>query len=288
MKLKKLAVIMSCSTLALAVSSCSSSKTDADTAKIQDLNTPAQTITANTKAVDTKAVDTKAPSMTTQAQVEVVKPKLAMSTNTSYTVGYQVGSGIAKQNFGLNDDQTIAGFKDAISDTKSKISDANIEKNMNSLKDKMIKQQLDVATENKIKSKEFMAQVAKMDNAIKVNDQAYYQMVKQGNGKKPSAGSTVTIAYKGTTPVIAYNADKSKLNDVKAAKMIGPSFDSSDNATFPLTNLIQCWKDAIPEIPVGSTIILYCAPDAAYGARAPASIRPNQALAFEITVKNFK
>ncbi len=37
--------------------------------------------------------------------------------------------------------------------------------------------------DNKTKSAEFMAEVAKIDNAVKVNDQAYYQVVKQGNGK---------------------------------------------------------------------------------------------------------
>ena len=299
MKLKKIAVIMSCTTLALAVSSCSANKTDADTAKVQELNTTAQTTadTQTTKASTSEATETKvvkatpaetATPTTEQAQTEVVKPKLTMNTNASYTVGYQIGNGIASQGFDLNNDQTIAGFQDAISGTKARLSESKIERNMDSLKDQMMKKQIEMTKDNKTKSAEFMAEVAKMDNAVKVNDQAYYQVVKQGNGKKPNANSTVTIAYKGTTPVAAYEADKSKLNDVKEAKLIGSSFDSSDNATFPLGNLIQCWKDAIPEIPVGSTVVLYCAPDAAYGTRAPASIGPNQALSFEITVKDFK
>ena len=279
MKLKKLATLMSCTTLALAVSSCSASKPDADTTKVQKLNTTAQTTETTPTAESTK---------TATESTEIVRPKLTMNANASYTVGYQVGNGISKQGFDLNDDQTIAGFQDALAGTDARLSQSKIDRNMDSLKDKMMKKQLGTTKDNKVKSEEFMAEVAKMDNIIKVNDQAYYQVVKQGDGQKPNADSTVTIAYKGTTPVTAYDADKSKLNDVKEAKLIGPSFDSSDNATFPLNNLIQCWKDAIPEIPVGSTVVLYCAPDAAYGTRAPASIGPNQALAFEITVKDFK
>ena len=296
MKLKKIAVLMSCTTLALAVSSCSANKTDADTAKIQELNTPAQTTTADTTTqADTETVPTaeviktaESAEASTTEPAEVVRPKLIMSADASYTVGYQVGNGISKQDFNLNDDQTTAGFQDAMDGKDGRLSQSEIDRNMDSLKDKMMKKQLDVTKDNKVKSAEFMAEVAKMDNAIKVNDQAYYQVVKQGDGQKPNADSTVTIAYKGTTPVTAYYADKSKINDVKEARLIGSSFDSSDNATFPLNNLIQCWKDAIPEIPVGSTVILYCAPEAAYGTRAPASIGPNQALAFEITVKDFK
>ncbi len=33
-----------------------------------------------------------------------------MNADASYVVGYQVGSGIARQDFGLYDKQTIAGF----------------------------------------------------------------------------------------------------------------------------------------------------------------------------------
>ena len=287
---------MSCSTLALAVSSCSASKTDADTAKVQELNTPAQTTIKNTQVANpTVQAETTAAAAAPKAQAtvatepaEVVKPKLTMNTDASYTVGYQIGSGIEKQKFDLNEEQTIAGFQDAVAGKDARLSQSKIDRNMDSLKDKLMKKQIDISKDNKVKSEEFMAEVAKMDNTVKVNDQAYYQVVKQGDGKKPNADSTVTIAYKGTTPVIAYDEDKSKLNDVKEAKLIGNSFDSNDNATFPLNNLIQCWKDAIPEIPVGSTVVLYCAPDAAYGTRAPASIGPNQALAFKITVKDFK
>ena len=298
MKLKKIAVLMSCTTLALAVSSCSASKPDADTAKVQELNTPAQTTATQATTADAQATNTNAQTAAestdaaeaapTTEPTEVTRPKLTMDANASYTVGYQVGNGISKQDFDLNNDQTIAGFQDAMAGKDARLSQSKIDRNMDSLKDKMMKKQIDVAKDNKTKSAEFMAEVAKMDNAIKVNDQVYYQVVTQGNGQKPNADSTVTIAYKGTTPVIAYDADKSKLNDVKEAKLIGNSFDSSDNITFPLNNLIQCWKDAIPEIPVGSTVVLYCAPDAAYGTRAPGNIGPNQALAFEITVKDFK
>ncbi|MDE4984594.1 peptidylprolyl isomerase, partial [Francisella tularensis subsp. holarctica] len=74
--------------------------------------------------------------------------------------------------------------------------------------------QLDTANLHKPKSQEFMAQSAKMDNAIKDDDGVYYQMIKQGDGKKPKSDSQVTKADKGTTPVIAYEDDKSKLNQV--------------------------------------------------------------------------
>lgn len=125
-----------------------------------------------------------------------------MGANASYVVGYQVGAGITKQDFGLYDKQTITGFADAINGNKPKISESQIHRNMENLKDILIKKQLDIANLNKTKSQKFMAQIAKMDNAIKVDDGVYYQIIKQGDSKKPNADSQVTIAYKGTTPVI--------------------------------------------------------------------------------------
>ena len=83
MKLKKLAVIMSCTTLALAVSACSANKTAADTTKVQELNaTTAQTTTdtQTTKEPTSEATETKAvkatpaetaTSTTEQVQTEV-------------------------------------------------------------------------------------------------------------------------------------------------------------------------------------------------------------------------
>ncbi|QIV96216.1 FKBP-type peptidyl-prolyl cis-trans isomerase FklB [Allofrancisella inopinata] len=279
MKLKKIVTIISYSLIGLTISSCSTTSSN-DTSSVEQTDKTVPSVTVSTK-------DTTLP--TAKVTVKQVKPiTLEMPENASYTVGYQIGSGIAKQDFILNDEQTIAGFKDAMANKKPKLSEEQIQENIDSMKDKIIKRQLGVAKENQTNSSAFIEQISKMENIIKVNGDVYYQIVKQGNGKKPNSDSQVTIAYKGTTPVVAYRKDNSKLDSVKQAKLIGPTFDSSDNATFPLANLIQCWKDAIPEIPVGSTIILYCAPKAAYGSRAPAAIGPNQALSFEITLKDFK
>ena len=286
MKLKKIVAVMSCSLLGLVISSCSTNKDSVDSTNTQQVTKDAATITQNNNQDLTTTSQTK-QSVATDKSAQG-NSTIKMGANASYMVGYQVGAGTAKQNFDLYDKQIIAGFIDAINGNKPRISESQIRKNMETLKDKMIKKQLDTANSNKTKSQEFMSQIAKMDNAIKIDDGVYYQMIKQGDGKKPNADSQVTIAYKGTTPVIAYEDDKSKLNEVKEAKLIGPTFDSNDSATFQLRNLIKCWKDAIPKIPNGSTIILYCSPDKAYGTRAPAVIGLNQALSFEITLKDFK
>lgn len=288
MKFKKIALAVSCTVAALALSSCSSSKAEHQDNPVngsaQSYNKKSQEKVAPVTVVKTKA----ATKVVVAPKEDIATHKtLAMSANMSYITGYESGKNISLQGLNLNGDDVVSGFQDALTNAKPKLSEYQIQKSMLSLKDKMVNKQLKVADTNKLDSKEFIDKISTISNITKVNDDVYFQIIKQGEGKKPNSDSTVTIAYKGTTPAVAYKKDISKFQDILAGKMIGETFDSSDNATFPLTNLIQCWKDAIPQLSTGTTVILYCSPDVAYGTRAPASIGPNQALSFEITLKSF-
>ncbi|XSZ47868.1 FKBP-type peptidyl-prolyl cis-trans isomerase [Francisella noatunensis] len=63
-------------------------------------------------------------------------------------------------------------------------------------------------------------------------------------------------------------------------------FDSSYHrgtpATFPLSGVVKCWQDAIPQMKVGEKAIVYCAPDTAYGTSGNAATGPNQLLSFQV------
>ncbi|MFC4892724.1 FKBP-type peptidyl-prolyl cis-trans isomerase N-terminal domain-containing protein [Pseudofrancisella aestuarii] len=210
------------------------------------------------------------------------------SKESSYSWGYDIGAGMARQSLDMDDDSIIAGYSDALNNKKPRLSRDQIVENLTELKKKIRSGQISLPEENLKYSTEFMEQIAKIDNIIKVDDGVYYQMIKQGDGKKPKSNNKITLDYQGTTPVITYEKNKLVLNDIKEGKLVGITFDSNKDITFPLQNLIKCWKDAIPKIPTGSTFILYCAPDVAYGEKAPVAIGPNQALSFKITLKSFK
>ena len=257
MKLSKLTIALSCSIAVLTLYSCSSNS---------DNN----------------------PNKSTTNKIVVKTKPIIMNANMSYVTGYESGKNISLQGLNLNSDKVTQGFKDAITNAKPKLSENEISESMDSLKDKLIKNQLKKLDNNKDASSAFIEKISQIKNITEVNDEVYFQVIKQGDGKKPNSNSIVTISYKGTTPVPAYEKDNSMFSYVESGKLIGKSFDLSINATFPLTNLITCWQDAIPEIKTGTTVLLYCAPDVAYGASAPAAIGPNQALSFEITLKSFK
>lgn len=101
-----------------------------------------------------------------------------------------------------------------------------------------------------------------------------YEVIEQGKGKKPSLKDTVTVDYEG------------KLID-------GTIFDSSyqrgEPASFPVSQVIAGWQEAIPMMNVGSTWMLYIPSSLAYGKEgAGGVIGPDQTLVFKVHLISIK
>ena len=114
----------------------------------------------------------------------------------------------------------------------------------------------------------FLAENGKRDSVVTLPSSLQYEIIKQGDGPKPSANNTVTCHYHGTT-------------------IKGEVFDSSvkrgQPASFPLNAVIKGWTEALQLMPVGSKWKLYLPPHLAYGEQqAGALIGPNSTLIFEV------
>lgn len=95
-----------------------------------------------------------------------------------------------------------------------------------------------------------------------------YEVVKMGNGPKPTANSTVKVHYTGTL-------------------IDGTEFDSSvkrgEPAQFPVSGVIPGWTEALQLMPVGSKFKLYIPQNLAYGAsQAGDVIKPFSTLIFDV------
>lgn len=93
-----------------------------------------------------------------------------------------------------------------------------------------------------------------------------YQMVTDGTGANPTVNSTVTVVYTGRL-----------LN--------GTQFDA--NATgisFPLSNVIEGWKIAIPLMRVGGRMRMVLPSSLAYSCVGTGGIPPNSPLFFDVTL----
>lgn len=91
----------------------------------------------------------------------------------------------------------------------------------------------------------------------------YYTIESAGSGTKPTVCSTVTVNYTG------------KLTN-------GKTFDSGNDVTFGLYQLIPGWQEGIPLIAPGGRITLYLPPSLAYGSQEQADIPANSILVFTI------
>ena len=91
----------------------------------------------------------------------------------------------------------------------------------------------------------------------------YYAITAPGGASKPTICSTISVKYTG------------RLTN-------GTVFDSSNGATFSLSQLIVGWQQGIPYIGKGGKITLYLPPSLAYGSSSSGSIPANSILIFDI------
>jgi FKBP-type peptidyl-prolyl cis-trans isomerase FklB len=95
-----------------------------------------------------------------------------------------------------------------------------------------------------------------------------YEVIKMGDGPKPTAQNTVKVHYVGTT-------------------IDGTEFDSSvkrnQPAQFPVSGVIPGWTEALQLMPVGSKFTLVIPQSLAYGARGAGEvIKPFSTLIFQV------
>lgn len=95
----------------------------------------------------------------------------------------------------------------------------------------------------------------------------FYSIDAPGSGTKPTVCSEVSVDYIG------------KLTN-------GSVFDSGNNKSFYLSDLITGWQEGIPLIAPGGSITLYLPPSLAYGSAATDDIPANSNLIFQINLKS--
>jgi FKBP-type peptidyl-prolyl cis-trans isomerase FklB len=96
-----------------------------------------------------------------------------------------------------------------------------------------------------------------------------YKILKEGNGPKPTAESTVKVHYSGTL-------------------IDGTEFDSSikrgQPTEYPVNRFVKGWMEALQMMPVGSKWQLFIPSELAYGDHGAGGgvIGPNAVLIFEL------
>ena len=197
----------------------------------------------------------------------------------SYALGIGIGSQLAGMGAKeLNIDDFAQAIKDVISGSELKVDNAEAQTLVqNFFQEQEAKQQAAAAEAGKVAKaagEAFLVENGKKDGVVTLPSGLQYQVLKEGNGKKPSATDQVVCHYEGTL-------------------IDGTVFDSSyqrnQPATFGLNQVIAGWTEGVQLMQEGAKYRFFIPYNLAYGERgAGAQIPPFAALVFDVELIEVK
>lgn len=197
----------------------------------------------------------------------------------SYALGIGIGSQLAGMGAKeLNIDDFAQAIKDVISGSELKVDNAEAQTLVqNFFQEQEAKQQAAAAEAGKVAKaagEAFLAENGKKDGVVTLPSGLQYQVLKEGDGKKPSATDQVVCHYEGTL-------------------IDGTVFDSSyqrnQPATFGLNQVIAGWTEGVQLMQEGAKYRFFIPYNLAYGERgAGAQIPPFATLVFDVELIEVK
>lgn len=190
----------------------------------------------------------------------------------SYIIGYNLGSGMKRDNIEFDIDIVLRGLDDAIKGKKSALTEEEIRTVLTALNQEIMAKKAEEAKESGEKNKKegaaFLAENAKKEGVKVLPSGLQYKVMTEGSGKSPKATDTVSVNYRGTL-------------------INGTEFDSSykrgQPASFPVNGVIKGWTEALQLMKEGAKWQLFIPSDLAYGEHGPTPvIGSNAVLIFEV------
>ena len=150
----------------------------------------------------------------------------------SYALGIGIGTQLSGMGAGnLNIDDFAQAIKDVIAGNDLKVSNQEAQTLVNDFFAQQEAKQKEAAAEAgkvaKAVGEDFLAENAKKDGVTVLPSGLQYEVIKEGNGKKPGATSQVKCHYEGTL------VDGTKFDS---------SYDRGEPATFGLNQVIPGWR----------------------------------------------
>ena len=197
----------------------------------------------------------------------------------SYALGIGIGSQLAGMGAKeLNIDDFAQAIKDVISGSQLKVDNVEAQTLVqNFFQEQEAKQQAAAAEAGKAAKAEgeaFLAENGKKEGIVTLPSGLQYQVLKEGDGKKPSATDQVVCHYEGTL-------------------IDGTVFDSSyqrnQPATFGLNQVIPGWTEGVQLMQEGAKYRFFIPYKLAYGERgAGEQIPPFATLVFDVELIEVK
>lgn len=191
-------------------------------------------------------------------------------------VSYALGLGIARQLVGMgatdvNADDFALALKDILSGQKPRLDDQDAQALVSAyLQEKEEKRNASL----KEKGEKFLADNSKRAGVVTLPSGLQYEVLREGNGRKPKATDQVECHYEGTL------IDGTKFDS---------SYDRGETATFPLNQVIKGWTEGLQLMQEGAKYRFFIPYHLGYGSRgAGQSIPPYAALIFDVELVSVK
>ena len=191
----------------------------------------------------------------------------------SYALGLGIGQQLAQMGAeGISAEDFAAAIKDVLEGNELKVSHREaqtiVQDYFQKQEQKLQAQRAEAGKTHKEAGEKYLAENAKKDGVITLPSGLQYQVLKEGNGKKPTAKDTVMCHYEGFL-------------------IDGTVFDSSiqrgEPATFPLQQVIAGWTEGLQLMQEGAKYRFFIPYRLAYGeGGAGNSIPPFAALIFDV------
>lgn len=226
----------------------------------------------------TKKVPAKPAAKPVPAKATPAKPAVASKmTNEIDSVAYSIGMNIAQNLKGqgldkINVNLLAKGIQDVLKGGKGDLDDNQAQMILGNYFNKLQTQRQSEDAKkfegNKLIGEKFLAENKNKPGVVTLPSGLQYEIMKAGEGPKPTINNTVKTHYHGTL-------------------IDGTIFDSSvkrgQPAEFPVGGVIQGWVEALQLMPVGSKWKLFVPYNLAYGERAAGQeIKPYSTLIFEV------
>lgn len=184
----------------------------------------------------------------------------------SYALGLSIGQNFLSSGFeNIQYDDFLSGLKAVIQEEKPEIS---FEEAKSIINQYFVELQEKAVRLNKEAGAEFLKINGHKAGVVTLESGLQYEVIKQGDGKKPQLKDTVRCHYHGTL-----------INGV----VFDSSIERGQPAEFPLQGVIKGWTEVLQLMPVGSKWKVTIPSDLAYGDRgAGQKIQPGSTLIFII------
>lgn len=196
----------------------------------------------------------------------------------SYTLGADMGTNFRNNGIKVEPKMLLQGLQDGLEHKPLKLTKKQMEETLihfqKQLQAKRKEQFQSVSKKNGKEGHQFLSKNKSKKGVVSLPDGLQYKIITAGSGAKPTAKDIVTVNYEG------------RFVD---GKIFDSSYKRGRPATFPVSQVIKGWQQALQMMKAGATWEVYIPAKLAYGEDGIGGvIGPNQTLIFKINLVSIK